>query len=73
MSFAMSHLVLFYASADAGRASEYYVRLATDPALANVSGAYFVSGRAKPEASAPSHWIPLCSSESRRQPRHSPS
>jgi hypothetical protein len=49
----MSCLVPLFAAVDPRRASEHYVRLATDPALANVSGKYSVSGRAKPEASSP--------------------
>src|SRR5207244_2581731 len=32
--------------------SEQYVRLATDPALAKVSGMYFVCGKEKPEGSS---------------------
>lgn len=35
------------------RALEQYVRLATDPALTNVSGMYFVSGKEKMEDSSP--------------------
>ncbi len=33
--------------------SEQYVRLAADPALAGVSGMYFVSGKEKKEGSSP--------------------
>jgi hypothetical protein len=47
LGFMMSRLVPFLAAVDPKRGSEQYVRLAEDPALANVSGMYFVSGREK--------------------------
>ena len=34
------------------QSAEQYVRLATDPALGNVSGMYFVSGKEKPRDSS---------------------
>src|SRR5262249_45809867 len=40
----MTHVVPFLIAVDAQRSSEQYVRLATDPGLATVSGRYFVSG-----------------------------
>jgi NAD(P)-dependent dehydrogenase (short-subunit alcohol dehydrogenase family) len=49
----MNHVVPFFVAVGAQRASEQYVRLAADPALANVSGAYFVSSKEKKEASSP--------------------
>jgi NAD(P)-dependent dehydrogenase (short-subunit alcohol dehydrogenase family) len=52
LDFMMSRLVPFFVAAHPKRAAEYYVRLATDPALANVSGMYFVSGKEKPDASS---------------------
>ena len=53
MGFMMSRLVPFFAAVDPLRASQYYVRLATDPALADVSGMYFVCGKEKPDGSSP--------------------
>jgi NAD(P)-dependent dehydrogenase (short-subunit alcohol dehydrogenase family) len=53
MNFMMSRLVPFFVAADPKRAAEYYVRLATDPGLAKVSGMYFVSGKEKPKDSSP--------------------
>ena len=35
------------------RGSQQYVRLAADPALANVSGRYFVSGKENKEGGSP--------------------
>jgi NAD(P)-dependent dehydrogenase (short-subunit alcohol dehydrogenase family) len=52
MGFMMSRLVPFFAAARPERAAEYYVRLATDAALTNVSGMYFVSGKETPDASS---------------------
>src|SRR6516165_2745215 len=43
----------FEAAAGMDRGSQQYVRLAADPALATVSGAYFVSGKEKKEGSSP--------------------
>jgi hypothetical protein len=48
----MSRLVPFFAAADPKHASEHFVRLATDPVLANVSGMYFTCGKEKPEDSS---------------------
>ena len=53
MDFMMSRLVPFFVAADPKRAAEYYVRLATDPRLAKVSGMYFVSGKEKPKDCSP--------------------
>jgi hypothetical protein len=52
MDFMMSRLVPFFIAADPKRAADYYVRLATDPDLENVSGMYFVPGKEKPDASS---------------------
>src|SRR5215469_5298517 len=52
LNLMMSRLVPFFAAVDPKRASEQYVRLATDSGLANVTGMYFVSGKEKPEASS---------------------
>jgi hypothetical protein len=52
LNFIMSRLTPFFVAADPERAAQHYVRLATDPALANVSGMYFVSGKEKPSASS---------------------
>jgi hypothetical protein len=40
----MNHVIPFFVAAGKERGSEQYVRLATDPTLADVSGMYFVSG-----------------------------
>ena len=53
MGALMSHVIPFFAAAGMQRGSEQYVRLAADPMLANVSGAYFVSGREKKQGSSP--------------------
>jgi hypothetical protein len=52
VDFMMSRLVPLFAAADPRRAAEWYVRLATDPTLTNVTGMYFVSGKEKPDASS---------------------
>jgi len=52
LNFVMSRLVPFFVAADPRRAAEQYVRLATDPGLAAVTGMYFVSGKEKPDASS---------------------
>ena len=49
----MSRVIPFFAAAGTERGSQQYVRLAADPALANVSGTYFVSGKEKKEGSSP--------------------
>jgi NAD(P)-dependent dehydrogenase (short-subunit alcohol dehydrogenase family) len=51
--FLMSHVIPFFAAVGMERGSQQYVRLAADPMLANVSGAYFVSGREKKQGSSP--------------------
>jgi NAD(P)-dependent dehydrogenase (short-subunit alcohol dehydrogenase family) len=45
----MSHVIPFFAAAGTQRGSRQYVRLAADPALAAVSGTYFVGGKEKNE------------------------
>jgi hypothetical protein len=52
LGFMMSRVIPFFAAVDPERESDQYVRLATDPALANVSGMYFVGGKEKPEDSS---------------------
>jgi NAD(P)-dependent dehydrogenase (short-subunit alcohol dehydrogenase family) len=49
----LSHVIPFFAAVGMERGAEQYVRLAADPALAKVSGRYFVSGKEKPEGSSP--------------------
>jgi len=49
----MSHVIPFFATAGMQRGSQQYVRLAADPALATVSGMYFVRGREKRQGSSP--------------------
>ena len=49
----MSHVIPFFVAAGMERGSEQYVRLAADPALVNVSGMYFVSGKEKKQGSSP--------------------
>jgi hypothetical protein len=49
----LNYVVPFFAAVATERGSEQYVRLAADPTLANVSGAYFVSGRERKEGSSP--------------------
>ena len=49
----MNHVAPFFLATRPERGSEQYVRLATDPTLANVSGMYFVSGKEKKECSSP--------------------
>jgi NAD(P)-dependent dehydrogenase (short-subunit alcohol dehydrogenase family) len=53
MGILMSHVIPFFAAAGMQRGSEQYVRLAADPALAGVSGTYFVSGKEKQQSSSP--------------------
>ena len=50
--FLMSHVIPLFAAVGTERGSRQYVRLAADPMLANVSGAYFVSGREKKQGSS---------------------
>ena len=49
----MSDVIPFFVAAGMERGSEQYVRLAADPALVQVSGMYFVSGKEKKEGSSP--------------------
>ena len=49
----MSHVIPFFVAAGMQRGSQQYVRLAADPALATVSGMYFVRGKEKKQASSP--------------------
>jgi hypothetical protein len=49
----MSHVIPFFAAAGMQKGSKQYVRLAADPALAAVSGTYFVSGKEKQHGSSP--------------------
>lgn len=53
MGFLMSHVISFFVAAGTQKGSEQYVRLAADPALATVSGMYFVSGKEKKQGSSP--------------------
>jgi retinol dehydrogenase 12 len=49
----MSHVIPFFVAAGMGKGAKQYARLAADPALANVSGMYFVSGKDKKQGSSP--------------------
>jgi NAD(P)-dependent dehydrogenase (short-subunit alcohol dehydrogenase family) len=49
----MDYVFPFFMAVGMERGSKQYVRLATDPALASVSGMYFVSGKQKPEGASP--------------------
>lgn len=53
MGVLMSYVIPFFVAVGMERGSQQYVRLAADPALANVSGVYFVSGKEKKEGSSP--------------------
>jgi NAD(P)-dependent dehydrogenase (short-subunit alcohol dehydrogenase family) len=53
MRILMSHVIPFFAAAGMERGSQQYVLLAADPALATVSGTYFVSGKEKKQGSSP--------------------
>jgi NAD(P)-dependent dehydrogenase (short-subunit alcohol dehydrogenase family) len=53
MGILMSHVIPFFAATGPQRGSQQYVRLAADPALATVSGRYFVSGNEKKQESSP--------------------
>jgi NAD(P)-dependent dehydrogenase (short-subunit alcohol dehydrogenase family) len=52
MRILMSDVIPFFVAAGMERGCEQYVRLAADPALASVSGTYFVSGKEKMEGSS---------------------
>jgi retinol dehydrogenase 12 len=49
----MSHVIPFFLAAGMENGAKQYVRLAADPALANVSGMYFVRGKEKKQGSSP--------------------
>ena len=49
----MSHVIPFFVAAGMQRGSQQYVRLAADPALATVSGRYYVRGKEKQQGSSP--------------------
>jgi NAD(P)-dependent dehydrogenase (short-subunit alcohol dehydrogenase family) len=49
----MSQVIPFFVAAGTEKGSKQYVGLAADPALAAVSGAYFVSGKEKKQGSSP--------------------
>lgn len=53
MGILMSKVVPFFAAAGMEKGSKQYVRLATDPALGQVSGGYFVKGQEKKDGSSP--------------------
>jgi NAD(P)-dependent dehydrogenase (short-subunit alcohol dehydrogenase family) len=53
LGFMMSRLMPFFTAVDPRRASEYYVRLATDFGLVDASGRYFVRGQEKPGDRSP--------------------
>jgi NAD(P)-dependent dehydrogenase (short-subunit alcohol dehydrogenase family) len=55
----MTHVIPFFIAASRERGAEQYVRLATDPGLAQVSGRYFVKGKEKDEGSSPLTLDPL--------------
>ena len=53
MGILMSSVIPFFIAAGMEKGSKQYVRLAADPSLAMVSGAYFVSGKQKRQGSSP--------------------
>jgi len=53
MRILMSHVIPFFVAAGMEKGSQQYVRLAADPALASMSGMYFVSGKEKKQGSSP--------------------
>jgi NAD(P)-dependent dehydrogenase (short-subunit alcohol dehydrogenase family) len=53
MGVLMSQVIPFFVAAGMERGSMQYVRLAADPALATLSGTYFVTGKEKKEGSSP--------------------
>ena len=53
MRVLMNHVFPFFLAVGKERGSEQYVRLATDPLLQNISGAYFVSGKENKEGGSP--------------------
>ena len=72
MGFLMSHVISFFVAAGTQKGSEQYVRLAADPALATVSGMYFVSGKERNRAAPRSPSTPPCNSASRTPPGRGP-
>jgi NAD(P)-dependent dehydrogenase (short-subunit alcohol dehydrogenase family) len=58
MRILMGHVIPFFVAAGMQRGAQQYVRLAADPALATVSGTYFVSGKEKKEGTSPSSLDP---------------
>jgi hypothetical protein len=69
MGVLMSHVIPFFAAAGMQRGAQQYVRLAADPALATVSGTYFVSGKEKKAAAPPCPSAPPCRDASTTPPR----
>jgi NAD(P)-dependent dehydrogenase (short-subunit alcohol dehydrogenase family) len=53
MRILMSHVIPFFAATGMQCGSQQYVRLPADPALATVSGTYFVSGKEKKGGTSP--------------------
>jgi NAD(P)-dependent dehydrogenase (short-subunit alcohol dehydrogenase family) len=53
MRILMSHVIPFFVAAGTQKGSQQYVRLAADPALASVSGIYFIRGKEKEQGSSP--------------------
>ena len=49
----MSHVIPFFVAVGMEQGAKQYVRLAADPAIANVSGMYFVRGKEKEQGSSP--------------------
>ena len=52
MGILMSHVIPFFVAAGMEKGSQQYVRLAADPALATMSGAYFVSAKEKKQGNS---------------------
>jgi NAD(P)-dependent dehydrogenase (short-subunit alcohol dehydrogenase family) len=61
----MSHVIPFFVPAGMEKGSQQYVSLAADPALASVSGMYFVSGKEKKQSSSPLSLDPAVQAEVR--------
>jgi hypothetical protein len=53
MRVLMNHVFPFFLAVGKERGSKQYVRLAADPRLEQVSGAYFISGKEKKEGGSP--------------------
>jgi hypothetical protein len=69
MGVLMTHVIPFFAAAGMQRGAQQYLRLAADPALATVSGTYFVSGKEKKAAAPPCPSTPPCRNASTTPPR----